>query len=82
MRGVNLAAMALGGLGIRGILFDIRAWNFFGSKTVSSKLVSDLDLNRVCSKASSNSRSSILCARLQVRTGFYPGNKMGPALSL
>jgi hypothetical protein len=31
------------------------------SKTISSKLVFDLDLKRVCSNNASNPRSSILC---------------------
>jgi hypothetical protein len=62
MRGENLAAIALGGFGFWGILFVTKARKLFGLKTVLSKLVYDLDLNRVCSKSVSNSRSSMLCA--------------------
>jgi hypothetical protein len=60
MTGVNMEAMALGGFKFCGILFDIRAWNFFGSKTVSSEMVSELDLKRVFSNNSSKSRFSML----------------------
>jgi hypothetical protein len=60
--GSEMVAIALGGFRFWGILFDTRARNFFGSKTVSSKLVSDFDRNRVCSKNVSNSRLSMLCA--------------------
>jgi len=56
-----MVAMALGGLGIWEILLDSRAWNLLWSKTISSKLVSDLDLNRVCSNNVSKSSSSMLC---------------------
>jgi hypothetical protein len=54
-----------------GILFGIRDINLCSSKTISSKLVYDLDMNKVCSNKVSKCRSSKLCTSSLGKHKFF-----------